>query len=87
MELRRATIDDLSLLRHWDEQSHIIAADPNDDWAWEIELERSPDWREQLIAQIDGLPSVLSRSTILLPATLARCGFSLFPTRSKEYWP
>ncbi|MFO7550717.1 MAG: GNAT family N-acetyltransferase [Haliea sp.] len=56
MELRIATIDDLSLLRHWDEQPHVIAADPNDDWAWAMDLERSPDWREQLIAEVDGRP-------------------------------
>jgi hypothetical protein len=41
-----ATSADLQLLRHWDEQPHIIASDPNDDWGWEVELERIPDWRE-----------------------------------------
>lgn len=54
--LRPATIDDLALLRHWDEQPHVIAADPNDDWGWETELGRRPDWREQLIAEVDGRP-------------------------------
>ena len=34
----------------------MIASDPNDDWAWEIELHRAPDWREQLIAEVDGYP-------------------------------
>ena len=34
----------------------MVAADPNDDWAWEVELERSPGWREQLIAEVDGRP-------------------------------
>jgi aminoglycoside 6'-N-acetyltransferase len=52
--LRPATPADLALLRHWDEQPHILASDPNDDWAWEIELRRRPDWREQLIAEVDG---------------------------------
>lgn len=56
MALRPATPADLALLRHWDEQPHVIASDPNDDWAWETELLRSPDWREQLIAEIDGRP-------------------------------
>jgi aminoglycoside 6'-N-acetyltransferase len=56
INLRHATSDDLELLRHWDEQPHIIASDPNDDWGWEVELERTPDWREQLIAEIDGYP-------------------------------
>jgi aminoglycoside 6'-N-acetyltransferase len=53
LNLRSATSNDLELLRHWDEQSHVIASDPNDDWHWEIELDRTPDWREQLIAEID----------------------------------
>jgi len=54
VNLRPATLDDLALLRRWDEQPHVIASDPNDDWNWEIELGRSPDWREQLIAEVDG---------------------------------
>lgn len=56
MRLRPATLDDLALLRHWDEQAHVIAADPNDDWGWEHELGRDPDWREQLIAEVEGRP-------------------------------
>lgn len=56
MRLRPATLDDLDLLRRWDEQPHVIACDPSedDDWAWEVELARHPDWREQLIGEIDG---------------------------------
>jgi aminoglycoside 6'-N-acetyltransferase len=53
INLRPATIADLDLLRHWDEQTHVLAADPNDDWGWDVELDRSPDWREQLIARIE----------------------------------
>lgn len=56
IDLRFATPADVELLRHWDEQPHVIASDPNDDWNWEIELERRPEWREQLIAQIDSRP-------------------------------
>lgn len=56
INLRPATLADLDLLRHWDEQPHVIAADPNDDWAWERELNFSPDWREQLVAEINGRP-------------------------------
>ena len=51
--LRAAIPADLPLLSHWDEQPHIIASDPNDDWQWAQELARSPDWREQLIAEVD----------------------------------
>jgi len=56
MHLRAATPGDLALLRRWDEQPHVVASDPNDDWEWEIELGRNPDWREQLIAEVDGRP-------------------------------
>lgn len=56
MNLRPATLNDTPLLRYWDEQPHVIASDPNDDWQWEIELRRPPDWREQLIAEIAGRP-------------------------------
>jgi aminoglycoside 6'-N-acetyltransferase len=56
LKLRTATPDDVGLLRHWDGQPHVIASDPNDDWNWETELARSPDWREQLIAEVDGRP-------------------------------
>jgi aminoglycoside 6'-N-acetyltransferase len=56
IKLRPATLADVGLLRHWDEQPHVIAADPNDDWAWEVELGRHPEWREQLLAEADGRP-------------------------------
>lgn len=61
IDLRPAKPADVALLRHWDEQPHVIASDPNDDWNWEIELKRTPEWREQLIAQIDD--TVRERST------------------------
>lgn len=54
--LRNATPDDLALLRRWDSMPHVLNADPNDDWEWETELHRRPDWREQLIAEHDGRP-------------------------------
>ena len=56
ISLRSACFDDVSLLRYWDTQPHVIACDPNDDWQWEIELQRNPPWREQLIAEINGRP-------------------------------
>ena len=52
--LRPAGPADLELLRRWDQQPHVIASDPNDDWEWEIELHKTPAWREQLIAEVDG---------------------------------
>jgi aminoglycoside 6'-N-acetyltransferase len=54
--LRTATPADLPLLERWDEQPHVVASDPNDDWGWAVELGRTPDWREQLIAELDGRP-------------------------------
>jgi aminoglycoside 6'-N-acetyltransferase len=54
--LRPATPADLALLRRWDEAPHVIESDPNDDWEWEVELGRTPDWREQCIAEADGRP-------------------------------
>jgi aminoglycoside 6'-N-acetyltransferase len=56
MLLRRANIQDLELLQHWDTQPHVIESDPNDDWGWEAELKRDVEWREQLIAEDDGRP-------------------------------
>jgi aminoglycoside 6'-N-acetyltransferase len=55
--LRAAKIDDLALLRHWDEQPHVIASGVDgDEWNWADELEKNPEWREFLIAEIDGRP-------------------------------
>jgi len=34
----------------------VIDCDPDDDWNWEKELNQNPEWREQLIAEIDGEP-------------------------------
>ncbi len=56
MHLRPATPEDLELLRYWDEQPHVVESDPNDDWDWEHERFRNPDWRDQLIAEVDGQP-------------------------------
>ena len=56
LTLRPATIDDAPLLRRWDDEPHVLASDPNDDWQWETELRKTPPWREQLIAELDGVP-------------------------------
>jgi len=56
ISFRSASIDDLKLLKHWDRQPHVIAADPNDDWEWDTELISNLDWREQLIAELDNRP-------------------------------
>jgi aminoglycoside 6'-N-acetyltransferase len=55
--LRRAVPADVPLLRHWDQQPHVIAASGDDDsFPWETELARDVDWRELLIAEEGGRP-------------------------------
>jgi len=56
IELRLATINDLELLKYWDTKQHVIDADPDDEWQWEVELKHYPEWREQLVAEKDGVP-------------------------------
>lgn len=56
IQLRPATLQDLALLQHWDEQPHVIASDPDDDWHWETALQHNPPWREQLFAELNGRP-------------------------------
>jgi aminoglycoside 6'-N-acetyltransferase len=56
VSLRPAALEDLPLLQRWDEAPHVVASDPNDDWNWEAELARTVEWREQLIAEVDGVP-------------------------------
>lgn len=56
IKLRPATINDLPVLQYWDEQPHVLASDPNDDWGWATELEKNPVWREQLIAELGDRP-------------------------------
>ena len=53
MRLRPATLDDLGLLRRWDAAPQIVATKGTEDWGWETERARNPDWREQLIAEVD----------------------------------
>jgi aminoglycoside 6'-N-acetyltransferase len=54
--LRPASVADAPLLRRWDDEPHVIASDPNDEWAWETELGKEHAWREQLVAEVDGRP-------------------------------
>jgi len=57
VRLRRATLGDLPMLRHWDTQPHVIAARGDDGpFPWETELPREVDWRELLIGEVDGRP-------------------------------
>lgn len=56
IKLRPASMDDRSLLTFWDKQPHVIAAAPNDEWDWESELWRDPEWRKLLIAELGDRP-------------------------------
>jgi aminoglycoside 6'-N-acetyltransferase len=68
LKLRPATLADLPLLRRWDTQPHVMAATGDDDFFdWETELPRSVDWRELLIAELDGRP--IGFLQIIDPAT------------------
>ncbi|MFY7998912.1 MAG: GNAT family N-acetyltransferase [Candidatus Kapaibacteriota bacterium] len=54
--LRTATPNDLAILEKWEKEPHVMASGIEDDWHWDKELHRNPDWREQLIAEVDGNP-------------------------------
>lgn len=57
--LRLATLADLPLVRAWDKDADVWASDPHEEddaWNWEVELGRTPPWREQLVAEMDGRP-------------------------------
>jgi len=56
LKIRAATIDDLDILNRWDNEEHVIVSDPNDDWLWETELQKTPPWRDQLIASVNEKP-------------------------------
>lgn len=51
LSMRPATLADVAILRHWDEQPHVIACDPNDDWQWESSLAEDTPYTERWIAQ------------------------------------
>jgi len=58
MKLRPATLADVPTLEAWDQQAHVINATGSDDgmYDWATEIPRQVDWREFLIAEIDGRP-------------------------------
>ncbi|HQU82937.1 MAG TPA: GNAT family N-acetyltransferase [Pyrinomonadaceae bacterium] len=53
--LRRATVEDIPLLRFWEKQPHVVESGV-EDWDWENQIGISHDWRESLIAELDGRP-------------------------------
>lgn len=53
--LRSANINDLQILRYWDKQPHVIESGV-EDWDWENQIGKNYNWRESLIAELDGRP-------------------------------
>lgn len=59
IRLRTATLADLPLILHWDEQPHLRGTGGDEDWNdwdWENQLGRDVPWREFLIAELDSRP-------------------------------
>jgi len=56
LQLRPATPADLGHLRRWDQDPDVRGSLVDSDWHWEKELPRHPEWREWLIAEVDGRP-------------------------------
>lgn len=57
IKLRPATLADVPLLEHWDQQEHVIACAPNETCDWAADLSQpEPPWRQQLIAELHGRP-------------------------------
>jgi aminoglycoside 6'-N-acetyltransferase len=57
MKLRPATLADALLIRSWDKEPHVLEASGDFfEFDWEGELPRDLDWREFLIAEVDGRP-------------------------------
>ncbi len=68
VRLRRAFVSDRLLLESWNRQPHVIAATGDDGpFEWSVELPRTVDWRELLIAEVAGRP--IGVLQIIDPAT------------------
>jgi aminoglycoside 6'-N-acetyltransferase len=53
MLFRKATRGDISLLKHWDKQPHVIASDP-ELWSWEDDFDRKDPAVEKFIVELNG---------------------------------
>lgn len=57
VRLRPATLDDVPVLKEWDEDPDVVASSGDDDfYDWEVEIPRTVPWRELLVAEHDGIP-------------------------------
>jgi len=52
---RLAVPADLSTLRYWDQQPHVILSDNDESWEWTLkDLTDNPSWQSLWITQVDG---------------------------------
>jgi aminoglycoside 6'-N-acetyltransferase len=56
MKLRRALPGDADTLARWQREPHVLAAASDWEWDWRAEVGRDLEWRELLVAQLDGRP-------------------------------
>jgi aminoglycoside 6'-N-acetyltransferase len=56
INFRIATLDDIEVLEHWDKQQHVIDCAPNEESAWFEEIQRTDEWQDIWIAQLDSRP-------------------------------
>ena len=56
IHLRPARMEDIQILRYWDEQPHVQDSGSEDDWQWETEIKKQYSWRELLLAELDTRP-------------------------------
>lgn len=57
VKFRHAVIGDVNLLRSWDEDEAVgYSGGEDDSYDWDYELPRSVEWREFLMAEVDGRP-------------------------------
>ena len=57
IRLRSATVDDIPILKKWDDDVNVWASGGEEDpFDWETEIPRRIEWREMLVAEHDGRP-------------------------------
>jgi aminoglycoside 6'-N-acetyltransferase len=56
VRLRPAVRADIPLLESWDEEPHVAASDPEDDWGWDQLMEGALPGLENFVCEADGRP-------------------------------
>lgn len=56
IRLRPATRTDVPLLEAWDDEPHVAASDPDDDWGWDRMIEGALPGLDNYIAEAEGRP-------------------------------